>query len=209
MRGRVCSSAREAIVPLTLLGSGDARVEVEAVIDTGFTGHLTLPAGVVRSLALPGRGFVEVELADGSTSALSVYDARVLWGGELLRRLRDDLRGALDGTGSWVERLNGWLEGYPMVARVVEESGEPSISYEPSPEAGIAGRILATVAKSVGESTWPRLKACPDCRWVFYDKSRSKTRVWCGMYAGKGGRACGTIAKVKRYRQKRRGTGST
>jgi|SRR3712207_2713360 clan AA aspartic protease len=81
MRGRVCSSAREAIVPLTLLGSGDARVEVEAVIDTGFTGHLTLPAGVVRSLALPGRGFVEVELADGSTSALSVYDARVLWGG--------------------------------------------------------------------------------------------------------------------------------
>jgi hypothetical protein len=125
---------------------------------------------------------------------------------ELLRRLRDDLRGALDATGSWAERLNGWLEGYPMVARVVEEGGEPSIRYEASPEAGIAGRILATVAKSVGEGTWPRLKACPDCRWVFYDKSRSKTRVWCGMYAGKGGRACGTIAKVKRYRQKRRGS---
>jgi clan AA aspartic protease len=79
MRGRVVSSAREAIVPLTLLGSGGARVEVEAVIDTGFTGHLTLPAGVVRSLALPERGFVEVELADGSTSALRVYDARLLW----------------------------------------------------------------------------------------------------------------------------------
>lgn len=79
MRGRVVSSAREAIVPLTLLGSGGARVEVEAVIDTGFTGHLTLPAGVVRSLALPERGFVEVELADASTSALRVYDARLLW----------------------------------------------------------------------------------------------------------------------------------
>lgn len=26
---------------------------VNAVIDTGFTGHLTLPAEVVRSLALP------------------------------------------------------------------------------------------------------------------------------------------------------------
>jgi hypothetical protein len=128
---------------------------------------------------------------------------------ELLRRLRDDLRGALDATGSSAERLNGWLEGYPMVARVVEEGGEPSIRYEPSAEAGIAGRILASVAKSVGEGTWPRLKACPDCRWVFYDKSRSKTRVWCGMYAGEGGRACGTIAKVKRYRQKRRGIAST
>ena len=81
MRGRVCSSAREAIVPLTLLGSGGSRVEVEAVIDTGFTGHLTLLAEVVRSLALSGRGFVEVELADGSTAALEVYDARVLWRG--------------------------------------------------------------------------------------------------------------------------------
>ena len=79
MRGRVVSSAREAIVPLTLLGSGGARVEVEAIIDTGFTGHLTLPVGVVRSLALPRRGFLEVELADGSTTALRVYDARVLW----------------------------------------------------------------------------------------------------------------------------------
>ena len=51
------------------------------MIDTGFTGHLTLPADVVQSLALSGRGFVEVELADGGTTALGVYDARVLWRG--------------------------------------------------------------------------------------------------------------------------------
>jgi predicted aspartyl protease len=79
MRGRVVSGGREAVVALPILGSGGTRVEVEAVIDTGFTGHLTLPADVVRSLALSGRGFVEVELADGSTTALGVYDARVLW----------------------------------------------------------------------------------------------------------------------------------
>ena len=43
-----------------------------------------------------------------------------------------------------------------------------------------------------------RLKACPDCRWVFYDNSRNGSKRWCGMYAGEeGGRACGTIAKVK------------
>lgn len=68
-------------MPLTVLGSGDARVEVEAVIDTGFTGYLTLPADVVRALALSGSGFVEVELADGGTAALDVYDAHVLWRG--------------------------------------------------------------------------------------------------------------------------------
>jgi predicted aspartyl protease len=79
MRGRVVSGGREAVVPLAILGSDGSRVEVEAVIDTGFTGHLTLRADVVRPLALSGRGFVEVELADGSTAALGVDDARVLW----------------------------------------------------------------------------------------------------------------------------------
>ncbi|MGQ0418393.1 CGNR zinc finger domain-containing protein, partial [Bacillus sp. HC-TM] len=50
------------------------------------------------------------------------------------------------------------------------------------------------------------LKACPDCRWVFYDHSRNGSKRWCGMYAGEeGGRACGTIAKVKNYRAKRKG----
>jgi nucleotide-binding universal stress UspA family protein len=54
------------------------------------------------------------------------------------------------------------------------------------PEAGFAGRILVAMARSVEDRTFSRLKACPDCRWIFYDKSRSKTRVWCGMYAGGG-----------------------
>jgi predicted RNA-binding Zn ribbon-like protein len=64
------------------------------------------------------------------------------------------------------------------------------------------------IAQAVKEGTWGRLKACPDCRWAFYDHTRSKTKVWCGMLAGDGGRACGTIAKVRRYRQRRRSDGA-
>jgi hypothetical protein len=126
---------------------------------------------------------------------------------ELLTALRGDLRGALGAPEGWAEALNGWLGGYPLVARVVEEDGEASVRYEPGPEAGFAGRVLAAVASSVEDGTFSRLKACPDCRWVFYDKSRSKTRVWCGMYAGDGGRACGTISKVRRYRRRRKAGG--
>jgi predicted RNA-binding Zn ribbon-like protein len=126
--------------------------------------------------------------------------------GEVLVRLRDGMRGMLGGSEGWAERLNGWLEDYPLVARVVvEDGGAASVRYEPAAETGFAGKALATVARSVDKGTFERLKSCPDCRWVFYDKSRSKTRIWCGMYAGEGGRACGTIAKVNRYRQKRRG----
>lgn len=95
MRGHVASGGREAVVALRVLGpagglsrsdSGRSRgeaVEVEAVVDTGFTGHPTLPPRLVRSLSLPlpQRGFLEVELADGNTAALGVYDARVFWHG--------------------------------------------------------------------------------------------------------------------------------
>ena len=122
---------------------------------------------------------------------------------DLLVRLRDDLRAALGAAEGWTEALNRWLRGYPLVARVVEEEG-PSVRYELGPEAGFAGRVLATVARGVEDGTFSRIKACPDCQWIFYDKSRSRTRVWCGMYAGNGGRACGTISKVSRYRQRQR-----
>jgi predicted RNA-binding Zn ribbon-like protein len=67
------------------------------------------------------------------------------------------------------------------------------------------GRVLGAVVRALQEDTWARLKACPDCQVVFYDHTRSRTKVWCGMLAGgPGGRACGTIAKVRRYRHKRR-----
>ena len=126
---------------------------------------------------------------------------------ELLTRLRDDLRRMLGAPEGWTGVLNWWLKGHPLVVRVVEEGGGTSVMYEPAPEAGFAGRVLASVAGNVEDGTFSRLKTCPDCRWVFYDKGRSRTRVWCGMYAGDGGRACGTISKVRRYRQRRKEAG--
>jgi clan AA aspartic protease len=81
MRGSVVSDGREATVSLKVIGAGSDRdsSNIQVAIDTGFTGHLKLPPETVRSLSLPERGFVEVELADGGMAALGVYEARVLW----------------------------------------------------------------------------------------------------------------------------------
>jgi predicted RNA-binding Zn ribbon-like protein len=65
---------------------------------------------------------------------------------------------------------------------------------------------LAVVLEAISAGTWKRVKACPDCRWVFYDSTRNGSKRWCLMYAGgPGGRACGTIAKVRRYRDRQGG----
>jgi predicted RNA-binding Zn ribbon-like protein len=75
---------------------------------------------------------------------------------------------------------------------------------------GPAGEFLAAVIGAVAAGTWGRLKACLDCRWVFYDHTRNGSKRWCLMYAGgPAGRACGTITKVRRYRSKQATTHAT
>ena len=71
----------EPIVPLSLRGSAGQTLEVEAVVDTGYYGLLTLPSPVVTELKLPHRGYGEASLADGSVVQFDVYGVTVLWDG--------------------------------------------------------------------------------------------------------------------------------
>jgi clan AA aspartic protease len=60
---------------------GGTRTDVQAILDTGFTGHLTLPVETVGTLPLPELGSEELVLADGSTEIASVHRATVEWHG--------------------------------------------------------------------------------------------------------------------------------
>ncbi|WP_371916672.1 CGNR zinc finger domain-containing protein [Pseudomonas sp. ATCC PTA-122608] len=63
--------------------------------------------------------------------------------------------------------------------------------------------ILAIVANAINCAQWSRLKTCGDCQWAFYDHTRSASKRWCGMSkGGPQGRACGTIAKVRAFRER-------
>ena len=78
----VVNAAYEAVVPLTVQGpDGQARA-IEAVIDTGFSGFLTMSSGMVAELGLPFVNISQAILADGSEATLNVYRAIVLWDGE-------------------------------------------------------------------------------------------------------------------------------
>jgi predicted aspartyl protease len=77
MRGRVASDGREAMLPLTVIGSSGILAEVEATVDTGFTGSLCLPPDVVRYLSVPFIGRGVAMLADGSTVETSYHRARL------------------------------------------------------------------------------------------------------------------------------------
>jgi hypothetical protein len=113
------------------------------------------------------------------------------------RAFRDGLRAVVEGGPRELTRLNEWIDRLGM--RPVVADGTLSYRHE----AGPAGDFLAVVLDSVSAGTWARLKACPDCRWVFYDNTKNGSKRWCLMQAaGPAGRGCGDIAKVRRFRER-------
>jgi len=120
-----------------------------------------------------------------------------------LKRLRDDVRSIVEGKAG-ADLLNVWLHEVPLRIAVEATGAGAAIRYQH--EAGIAGKVLTAILKTIEAGQWARLKACPDCRLVFFDHTRNGSKRWCGMYAGgPQGRACGTIAKVRRHRARQKG----
>jgi predicted aspartyl protease len=57
---------REARVPLVVHGPNDHEQGVAAIVDTGFSGYLTLPLEVVEALGLERLGEGEALIGDGT-----------------------------------------------------------------------------------------------------------------------------------------------
>lgn len=94
MLGSVAEDGSEPPLPLGVL-PGESRAgngavgggtaggeEVEAVIDTGFDGELTLPEAEIRRLGYPYAGSAGGTLADGSEVRFDYFEGRVLWHGQ-------------------------------------------------------------------------------------------------------------------------------
>ena len=80
MYGSVNQSC-EAILPVVV--KNDAKTQlVDAVIDTGFSGFLTLPSSIIAVLDLTWKGRDIATLGDGSYCIFDVYIARVIWDGQ-------------------------------------------------------------------------------------------------------------------------------
>ena len=89
----VVNDAYEAVVTLSLQGPAGQVQDIEAVIDTGYSGFLTLPTALVSELGLPfayvGRAF----LANDDEVSFDVHDVTVLWDGDR-RRIKADATGS-------------------------------------------------------------------------------------------------------------------
>ena len=81
IKGRVDGN-QQALVTLDIIDGEGSIQSIEAILDTGFTGYLTLPTDSIQRHSVGQRTF---ELANGELFEFEAFLAAVTWHG----RLRD------------------------------------------------------------------------------------------------------------------------
>ena len=89
----VVNASHEAVVTLSLQGPDGQVRDIEAVVDTGYSGFLTLPATLVDELWLPFAYVGWAFLANDDEVAFDVHDATVIWDGQP-RHIKADATGS-------------------------------------------------------------------------------------------------------------------
>jgi clan AA aspartic protease len=71
----------EAVISVVVSHNGKL-MSVNAVIDTGFTGFLSLSSKIIADLELPWSYRDRATLGDGSETLFDIHDANVIWDGQ-------------------------------------------------------------------------------------------------------------------------------
>ena len=77
----VVNASHEAVIALQLLGPEGRRRDIEAVIDTGYSGFLTLPTELVAELELPFAYIGKAFLANDAEIEFDVHYITAIWDG--------------------------------------------------------------------------------------------------------------------------------
>jgi clan AA aspartic protease len=75
----VVTSDNEAIIPVDVRGPSGQKEKIEAVVDTGYTGWLSLRPAQITELELSWRRKGRAVLADGSETVFDVYEGTAIW----------------------------------------------------------------------------------------------------------------------------------
>ena len=112
------NAAYEAVVTLPLKDPEGRTRDIEAVVDTGYSGFLTLPPGLIDDLGLPFAYMGQAFLANDAEVDFDVHYVTVLWDGQP-RDIEADATGSTPLVGMLL------LDGHSLNIEV--ESGGPVV----------------------------------------------------------------------------------
>lgn len=169
-------------------------------------GDLSLVQDFVNSAELPG-GWDELGDLDATITWLRAHGFQFTPGEAQCRRLvevREELRALLGVnqgqplTDQTATRLSRMLSTSGL--RTVVDINGVHLTAAVTGTDGLVATLLATLVRSTVDGTFRRLKVCRNdqCQWTFYDNSKNGRGTWCSK------RGCGSRAKAKAYRLRRR-----
>jgi predicted RNA-binding Zn ribbon-like protein len=93
-----------------------------------------------------------------------------------------------------------------LTAQVVKDvefrpapSGGYGLSFQNAPvETALLGPVIWSAVEMLEAGQFERLKQCPQCAFLFLDRSKNNSRRWCDMAT------CGNRTKLRNFRQRRR-----
>ncbi len=120
-----------------------------------------------------------------------------------IRAIVDRIAARRDVPARLRSELNTVLAASPFVRRVDKEGAGyafPVVARAPG-LAAVLGEIASGFGETLARGEPGRIKVCEnrDCRWVFYDRSKNRSRRWC-----EGNTGCGNLMKVRRFRARHR-----
>ncbi|MBV7272842.1 CGNR zinc finger domain-containing protein [Clostridium sp. PL3] len=100
-----------------------------------------------------------------------------------------------------INKLNEYLKAFSFYKVLKKEQNKFYLKTIPlkSDLHLIIFEIISSFIDMITKYDIERIKLCenPDCKWIFYDESKSHTRKWCDN-------TCATLIKVRRFRENKK-----
>lgn len=80
-----------------------------------------------------------------------------------------------------------------------EAVGKPGAPFgDASTPLGFETALAVSALSLLSGQEWRRIRICPNCNWLFSDRSRNRSRLWCDMSV------CGNRHKARRHYERRK-----
>jgi predicted RNA-binding Zn ribbon-like protein len=176
----------------TVVLRGDPERSFDRFGDAGEIARFARAAVGFRSAELGGRG-LSFEASDAAVRQVIV-----------LREAADRLFRSAAAAG---QIHTGHLPGFLRASAACLDAGAELVGIDGMPfgdpsrpirfEAALAVSALSLLA---GDA-WRKIRICPNCNWLFLDRSRNSSRLWCDMSV------CGNRHKAKRHYERSKAAG--
>lgn len=173
----------------TVVLRGDAERSFDRFENSEEISHFAVAVSKFRADELQGRALAAPDPHAIAGKVIAIREAT----DRLFRHAAND-GGALPGA-----ELPAFLDACARGLDGSREALGPQAPFGRSPEplafeVGLAVSALSLMSRD----TLSRLRICPNCRWLFVDRSRNASRMWCDMAV------CGNRQKAMRHYRRRK-----